>query len=150
MAKIILEDLKGEHDQIDFKHDEDESQVRKKIRFENDIVIDKIKERYEDIDISEHEVQKFLLIRSLMEAINSEENLEEADGVVTDTFALIISKLIDPLKQDIDSLKLSAILRSALKKIKNVSKIEKTKKDAQRTTETQMSSEITWDGAKEQ
>ena len=85
-----------------------------------------------------------------MEAINSEENLEEADGVVTDTFALIISKLIDPLKQDIDSLKLSAILRSALKKIKNVSKIEKTKKDAQRTTETQMSSEITWDGAKEQ
>ena len=150
MAKIILEDLKGEHDQIDFKHDEDESQVRKKIRFENDIVIDKIKERYEDIDISEHEVQKFLLIRSLMEAINSEENLEEADGVVTDTFALIISKLIDPLKQDIDSLKLPAILRSALKKIKNVSKIEKTKKDAQRTTETQMSSEITWDGAKEQ
>ena len=150
MAKIILEDLKGEHDQIDFKHDEDESQVRKKIRFENDIVIDKIKERYEDIDISEHEVQKFLLIRSLMEAINSEENLEEADGVVTDTFALIISKLIDPLKQDIDSLKLPAILRSALKKIKNISKIEKTKKDAQRTTETQMSSEITWDGAKEQ
>ena len=36
MAKIILEDLKGEHDQIDFKHDEDESQVRKKIKFENE------------------------------------------------------------------------------------------------------------------
>ena len=151
MAKRILEDLKGEHYQIDFKHDEDESQLRKKIKLENDIIIDKIKEHYEDIDISEHEVQKFLLIfHSLMEAINSEENLEEADGVVTDTFALIISKLIDPLKQDIDSLKLPAILRSALKKIKNVSKIEKTKKDAQRTTETQMSSEITWDGAKEQ
>ena len=150
MAKIILEDLKGEHDQIDFKHDEDESQVRKKIRFENDIVIDKIKERYEDIDISEHEVQKFLLIRSLMEAINSEENLEEADGVITDTFALIISKLSDLLRQNIDSLKLPAILKSALKKIKNLFNVEKTKEDAQRTTETQTSSETSGDGAKEQ
>ena len=150
MAKIILEDLKGEHDQIDFKHDEDESQVRKKIRFENDIVIDKIKERYEDIDISEHEVQKFLLIRSLMEAINSEENLEEADGVITDTFALIISKLSDLLRQNIDSLKLPAILKSALKKVKNLFNVEKTKEDAQRTTETQTSSETSGDGAKEQ
>ena len=128
MAKIILEDLKGEHDQIDFKHDEDESQVRKKIRFENDIVIDKIKERYEDIDISEHEVQKFLLIRSLMEAINSEENLEEADGVITDTFAFIISKLSDLLRQNIDLLKLPAILKSALKKLKTNSTSKKQKK----------------------
>ena len=51
-----------------------------------------------------------------MEAINSEENLEEADGVITDTFALIISKLSDLLRQNIDSLKLPAILKSALKK----------------------------------
>ena len=62
MAKRILEDLKGEHYQIDFKHDEDESQLRKKIKLENDIIIDKIKEHYEDIDISEREVHKFLLI----------------------------------------------------------------------------------------
>ena len=142
MAKRILEDLKGEHYQIDFKHDEDESQLRKKIKLENDIIIDKIKEHYEDIDISEHEVQKFLLIfHSLMEAINSEENLEEADGVITDTFALIISKLSDLLRQNIDSLKLPAILKSALKKVKNLFNVEKTKEDAQRTTETQTSSE---------
>ena len=91
MAKRILEDLKGEHYQIDFKHDEDESQLRKKIKLENDIIIDKIKEHYEDIDISEHEVQKFLLIfHTLMETVNSEESLEETDGVNTDTFVLII------------------------------------------------------------
>ena len=53
MAKRILEDLKGEHYQIDFKHDEGESQLRKKIKLENDIIIDKIKEHHEDIDISE-------------------------------------------------------------------------------------------------
>ena len=119
MAKRILEDLKGEHYQIDFKHDEDESQLRKKIKLENDIIIDKIKEHYEDIDISEHEVQKFLLIfHSLMEAINS--------------------------------LKLPAILKSALKKVKNLFNVEKTKEDAQRTTETQTSSETSGDRAKEQ
>ena len=151
MAKRILEDLKGEHYQIDFKHDEDESQLRKKIKLENDIIIDKIKEHYKDIDISEHEVHKFLLIfHTLMEAINSEENLEEADGVITDTFALIISKLSDLLRQNIDSLKLPAILKSALKKIKNLFNVEKTKEDAQRTTETQTSCETSGDGAKEQ
>ena len=129
MAKRILEDLKGEHYQIDFKHDEDESQLRKKIKLENDIIIDKIKEHYEDIDISEHEVHKFLLIfHTLMEAINSEENLEEADGVITDTFALIISKLSDLLRQNIDSLKLPAILKSALKKLKTYSTSKKQKK----------------------
>ena len=151
MAKRILEDLKSEHYQIVFKYDEDESQLRKKIKLENDIIIDKIKEHYEDIDISEHEVHKFLLIfHTLMEAINSEENLEEADGVITDTFALIISKLSDLLRQNIDSLKLPAILKSALKKVKNLFNVEKTKEDAQRTTETQTSSETSGDGAKEQ
>ena len=62
MAKRILEDFKGEHYQIDLKHDEDESQLRKKIKLENNIIIDKIKEHYEDIGISEHEEHKFLLI----------------------------------------------------------------------------------------
>ena len=85
-----------------------------------------------------------------MEAINYEENLEEADGVITDTFALIISKLSDLLRQNIDSLKLPAILKSALRKIKNLFNVEKTKEDAQRTTETQMSSETSGDVVKEQ
>ena len=85
-----------------------------------------------------------------MEAINPEENLEEGDGVITDTFALIISKLSDLLRQNIDSLKLPAILKSALKKIKSLFSVEKTKEDAQRTTETQTSKETSGDGAKEQ
>ena len=63
-----------------------------------------------------------------METINSEENLVEADGVITDTFALIISKLSDLLKQNIDSLKLPAILKSALKKLKTYSTSKKQRK----------------------
>ena len=127
------------------------SQVRKKNKLENGIIIDIIKEHYQDIDISEHEVHKFLLIfHTLMEAINSEENLEEADGVITDTFALTISKLSYLLRQNIDSLKLPAILKSAFKKIKKLFNVEKTKEDVQHTTDTQTSRETSRDGAKEQ
>ena len=85
-----------------------------------------------------------------MEVINSEKYLEEADGVITDTLALMISKLSDLLRQNIDSLKLPAILKSALKKIKKLSNVEKAKEDAQHTTETQTSSETIGDEAKEQ
>ena len=74
-----------------------------------------------------------------METVNSEESLEETDGVNTDTFVLIIPKLSDLLRENIDSLKLPAILKSALKKIKNLFNVEKTKEDAQRTTETETS-----------
>ena len=73
-----------------------------------------------------------------METVNSEKSLEETDGVNTDTFVLIISKLSD-LRENIDSLKLPAILKSALKKIKNLFNVEKTKEDAQRTIETETS-----------
>ena len=39
----------------------------------------------EDVDISEHEVHKFLLIfHTLVETINSKEAQEETDGFVTD------------------------------------------------------------------
>ena len=83
-----------------------------------------------------------------MDTVNSVENLEETDRVITDTFTLIISKLSDLLKQNIDSLKLPAILKSALEKIQNLFNVEKTKEDAQRTTETQTSSETSGMGQK--
>ena len=119
MAKRILEDLKGEHYQIDFKHDDEENQVRKKIKLENDMIINKIKNSYKDIDINEHEVHKFLLIfHTLMEAVNSEEKLEETDGVITDTISLIVPKLRELLMRNINSLKLPTILKTALKKLK--------------------------------
>ena len=101
------------------KYDDEENQVRKKIKLENDMIINKIKNSYKDIDINEHEVHKFLLIfHTLMEAVNSEEKLEETDGVITDTILLIISKLSELLRQNIDSLMLPTILKTALKKFK--------------------------------
>ena len=101
------------------KYDDEENQVRKKIKLENDMIINKIKNSYKDIDINEHEVHKFLLIfHTLMEAVNSEEKLEETDCVITDTISLIVSKLRELLMRNINSLKLPTILKTALKKLK--------------------------------
>ena len=62
MAKRTIEDSKSEDSEIDFKYDDEEKQLRKKIKLENEKIVSKIKEIDQDIDISEHEVHKFLLI----------------------------------------------------------------------------------------
>ena len=58
MAKRLL-DLSNE-----------ESQLRKKIKLENELILDKLQDIHEEIDIKEHEVEKFLLIfHTLMELL---------------------------------------------------------------------------------
>ena len=50
------------------------------------LTLDKLKDIHEEIDIKEHEVEKFLLIfHSLRETVNSKEVLDNTDGVVTNT-----------------------------------------------------------------
>ena len=93
MAKRLL-DLSNE-----------ESQLRKKIKLENEMILDKLKDIQEEIDINEHEVEMLLLIfHSLMETVNSKEVLDNTDGVVTDTILKIVLKLSELLKNNIDSL----------------------------------------------
>ena len=83
------------------------------------MIIEKIKDIDEEIDISEHEVQKFLLIfHTLMETITSEEALEQTDRAVTDAILQVVLKVGDLLKKNIDSFNLPAILKKALKKKK--------------------------------
>ena len=62
MAKRSKEETFNEDSNSEFEYDDSENQLRKKIKLENQKILDKIKEIGEDIDISEHEVQKFLLI----------------------------------------------------------------------------------------
>ena len=81
MAKRLL-DLSNE-----------ESELRKKIKLENEIILDKIKE----IDISEHEVEKFLLIFHLLtETVNPEESLDNTDSNVSDTILKIVLPSSNP------------------------------------------------------
>ena len=60
MTKRSVEETINEDSNSEFKYDDPENQLRKKIKLEIQKVLDKIKEIEEDIDISEHEVHKFL------------------------------------------------------------------------------------------
>ena len=125
---------------IDFKYDDEEDHLRKKIKLENE-KISKIKEIDQGIDISEHEVQKFLLIfHTLMQTVNSEQEQEETDGVVTDAILQIVIKITEVLKNNIDSLNLPTVLKNALKKIKSLfipqTKDQEVQDNAKETSET--------------
>ena len=120
-GKTYIEETYNEDSNSEFKYDDSENQLTKKIKLENQKILDKIKEMEEDIDISEHEVHKFLLIfHTLVETINSDQPQEETDGFVTDTILQIVNVLAGLLKNNIDSLNIPAVLKSALKKLKSL------------------------------
>ena len=105
----------------EFLFDSSNEQLRKKIKLLNDNIVERIKEIDDKIDINEHEVHKFLLIfHSLFEKVTSEEAFEETDGILNDTILAVCNIIAGLLKNNIDSLKLPAILKTALKKLKNL------------------------------
>ena len=55
-----------------------------------------------------------------MQTVNSEQDQEETDGVVTDAILQIVIKISELLKKSIDSLNLPTVLGNALKKIKSL------------------------------
>ena len=117
MAKRSIEETYSEDSNSEFKYDNSEDKLRKKIKLEFDIILDKVQE----IDISEHEVHKFLLIfHTLVQTINSNEPQEEKDGLMTDVILQIVNTIIQLLKNNIDSLNIPAVLKSALKNTKLV------------------------------
>ena len=119
MSKRSIEETGIESPNSEFKYDDSENQLRKKMKLENQKIVERIKEIDENIDINEHEVHKFLLIfHILAETTNSQESHEETDGLVTDTIVQIVNIIAGLLKNNIDNLNLPAVLKSALKKIK--------------------------------
>ena len=160
MSKRSIEETYNEDSNSEFKYDDSENQLRKKIKLENQKILDKIKEMEEDIDISEHEVHKFLLIfHTLVETINSDQPQEETDGFVTDTILQIVNVIAGLL--NIDSLNIPTVLKSTLKKLKSLF-ISQTKdseegktgnsesENAENKSETQETSETSGNGSKEQ
>ena len=95
--------------------------LEKKNKLENQKILDKIKEIEEDININEHEVHNFLLIfHALVETVNSEQPQEETDGFVTDAILQIDNAIAGLLRNNIDTLNIPAVLKSALKKLKSL------------------------------
>ena len=113
------------------------------------MILDKIKDIDEDININQHKVEKFLLtFHSLMQAVNSEEGLEKPDGAVSDAILQIVLKISELLKKDIDSPKLPEFLKLPLKKIKTSFNIQ-TEQNAEQADETEKANETTEDGGEE-
>ena len=124
----------------------EESQLRKKIK---KMILDKIKEIHEDININQHEVEMFpLIFHSLMETVNSEEGLDKPDGAVTDAIVQIVLEISELLKNNSDSLKLPEFLKLALKKIKSLFNIQ-TEQNAEHADETEKANETAGDGGEE-
>ena len=158
MAKRPIQETINEDPNSEFKYGDSENQLRKKIKLENQNILDKIKEIGEDIDISEHEVHTFLLIfHSLVETVNSEQSQEKTDEFVTDEILQIVNTIAGLLKNNIDSLNIPAVLKSALKKLKSLftpqtkdseeGKTGETEpENAKHTNETQGASETSRDG----
>ena len=110
MSKRSIEETNNESLNSEFEYHDSENQLRKKIKLENQKILEKIKQIYEDIDISEHEVHKCLLMfHTLVETINSEEAQEETDEF--DTILQIVNIGAGLLKNNIDSLIIPAVLK---------------------------------------
>ena len=162
MSKRSIEETNIESLNFEFEYDDSENQLRKKIKLENQKILEKIKEINDDIDISEHEVHKLLLtFHTLVEIINSQELREETNGFVTDTIMQIVSIIAGILKKNTDSQNIPAVLKNAIKKLKSLF-IPQTKdteegktgepepENARNLTKSQETSEVSGDGAKEQ
>ena len=125
-----------------------ETELRKKIKLENEMISDKIKDINEEIDISENEVEKFLLIfHLLMETVNSEESLDNTDSIVSDTVLQIVLKISELLKNNIDSLKIPEIFKIAIEKIKSLFNLQTDQNE--HTGESEKASETSRDGSEE-
>ena len=119
MAKRSIEETYSEDSNSEFKYDNSEDELRTKIKLETDLILDKVQEIEPEIDMNEHEVHKFLLIfHTLVQTINSNEPQEEKDGLMTDVILQIVNTIIQLLKNNIDSLNIPAVLKSALKTAK--------------------------------
>ena len=118
MTKRSTEETYSEDTNSEFKF---RGRTQKKIKLETDLILDKVQEIEQNIDISEHEVHKFLLIfQTFVQTINSNEQEEETDGFMTNVIPQIVNTIIQLLKNNIDSLNIPAVLKGALKKLQSL------------------------------
>ena len=96
--------------------------LRKKIKVEHDYIVSRTRKASQNIDLTDHEVNKFLLIfHTLLETVDLDSDFtDESDGVITDIIIKIVIKISELIRQNVDSLPLPNILKEALKVIKSL------------------------------
>ena len=108
--------------------------LRKKIKTEHDFILSRARRINESIDLTDHEVNKFLIIfHTLLDTVDLSSEIsevEETDGIVTDIILKIVLKITELIRQNIDSLPLPKILKDALKVIKELFNGKKSMQDS--------------------
>ena len=101
--------------------EEEEIDLSKKIKLEHKLISVAISNKHSEIDINDHEIQNFLLIFNLLIKGESDKtsNGKDAEDGIPDILITIAAKLLQFLHNNIDSLKLPDITKSALKKLKS-------------------------------
>ena len=100
--------------------------LAKKIKLEQKRISEKINKDYPDMDITDHEINKFvLIIHTLLKTSSNKDKFSEILAVdteddVQDTIMLIVTKLLNLLKGNFDSLNLPKKVKSGLKKLKSI------------------------------
>ena len=108
--------------------------LRKKIKVEHNFILSRAKRINKSIDLTDHEVNKFLIIfHTLLDTVDlssETSELEETEDIVTDIILKIVLKITELIRQNIDSLPLPKILKDALKVIKEVFNSKKSTQDS--------------------
>ena len=97
--------------------EEEETDLSKKIKLEQKLLLVAISNKHSEIDINDHEIQKFLLIFNLLIEAESDKisNGKDAEDGIPDILITIAAKLLQLLHINVDTLKLPDIIKSALK-----------------------------------
>ena len=95
--------------------------LAKKIKLQHKLISEKISKNHPDIDVHEHEIYKFLLIFNeiLETSLNDATDLTDSVDRIQDNILMVGKSLLKILKENIESLQLPAILKGALKRLKN-------------------------------
>ena len=117
-----------------------ETDLPKKIKLEHKLILVTISNKHSEIDINDHEIQKFLLIFNLLIEAESDKisNGEDAEDRTPDTLITMAARILQLLHNNIDSLKRPDIIKSALKKLKSF--IVKDKNDGTNENDSENSS----------
>ena len=120
--------------------EEGEKDLSKKIKLEHKLILVIISNKHPEIDIDDHEILNFLLIFILLIEAESDKvsNGKDAEDGIPDILIRIAAKLLQLLHNNIDSLKLPDIIKSALKKLKSF--IVKDKNDGTNENDSENSS----------
>ena len=96
--------------------------LAKKIKLEHELISEKINKNHPDINIPEHEIDKFLLIFNLLletSLSKDETEVTDAEDGIQGIILTVGKSLLKLLKGNIESLKLPTPIKKSLKKLKS-------------------------------